>query len=149
MCVIWIEVEPNTNLFSFPLDAGWLFRFWQIASGLPPFSDSSSVFGPSERHGRQLAKVAEATGAAPETPLILSQKEKEAGLAAAAKPMLQQARRLATIARLVAADNARWRQARQPDAPVAYDGQIRYPINMGLCPPLLCTVPVCMLMSQL
>ena len=73
----------------------------------------------TERHVRQLPEVAEATGAAPETPLILSQKEKEAGLAAAAKPMLQQARRLATTARSVAADNARWRQARQTDASAA------------------------------
>ena len=80
----------------------------------------------TERHGRQLVEVAEATGAAPETPLVLSQKEKEAGLAAAAKPMLQQARRLATTARSVAADNPRWRQARQTDAPAAYHGQMRH-----------------------
>lgn len=75
----------------------------------------------AERHGRRLAEVAEATVA--EAPLILSQKEKEAGLSAAAKAMLQQARRLATTARAVAADNVRWRQARQTDAPAAYDGQ--------------------------
>ena len=79
----------------------------------------------AERQGRRLAESAEAADAAPEAPPILSQKEKEAGLAAAAKAMLQQARRLASTARAVAADNVRWRQARQTDAPVAYDGQIR------------------------
>ena len=84
----------------------------------------------AEGHGRRLAEVAEATVA--EAPLILSQKEKEAGLAAAAKTMLQQARRLATTARAVAADNARWRQARQTDAPAAYDGQIRHLFLCGI-----------------
>lgn len=77
----------------------------------------------AERLGRRLAEVAEATVAAPEAPLILSQKEKEAGLpgvaAAAAKAMLQQARRLAKTARAVAANNVHWRQARQSDAPAA------------------------------
>ena len=57
----------------------------------------------AKRHGRRLPEVAEATVAAPEAPLILSQKEKEAALAAAAKAMLQQAHRLATTARAVAA----------------------------------------------
>ena len=39
--------------------------------------------------------------------------------------MMQQARRLAATARAVAVDNVRWRQARQTEGPVAYDGQIR------------------------
>jgi hypothetical protein len=56
---------------------------------------------------------------------ILSSKEKEGTLATAAKAMLQQARRLAATARAVAVDNVRWRQARQLEGPVAYDGQIR------------------------
>ncbi len=56
---------------------------------------------------------------------ILSAKDKEGGLATAAKAMLQQARRLAATARAVAVDNVRWRQARQLEGPVAYDGQIR------------------------
>ena len=84
----------------------------------------------AERHGRRLAEVAEATVA--EAPLILSQKEKEAGLAAAAKAMLQQARRLATTTRAVSADNVRWRQARQTDAPAAYDGQFRHLFLCGI-----------------
>ena len=74
----------------------------------------------AERLGRRLAEVAEATVAAPKAPLILSQKEKEAGLAAAAaKATLQHARIQATTAREVAADNVRWQQARQSDAPAA------------------------------
>jgi hypothetical protein len=56
---------------------------------------------------------------------ILSSKEKEGTLATAAKAMLQQARKLAATARAVAVDNVRWRQARQLEGPVAYDGQIR------------------------
>jgi hypothetical protein len=56
---------------------------------------------------------------------ILSPKEKEGTLATAAKTMMQQARRLAATARAVAVDNVRWRQARQLEGPVAYDGQIR------------------------
>jgi hypothetical protein len=87
----------------------------------------------AERLGRRLAEVAEATVAAPEAPLILSQKEKEAGLAAAAaKATLQHARIQATTAREVAADNVRWRQARQSDAPAAYDGWNRHLFLCGI-----------------
>ena len=85
----------------------------------------------AERHGRRLAEVAEATVA--EAPLILSQKEKEAGLAAAAaKATLQHARIQATTAREVAADNVRWRQARQSDASASCDGQMRHLFLCGI-----------------
>ena len=87
----------------------------------------------AKRLGRRLAEVAEATVAAPEAPLILSQKEKEAGLAAAAaKATLQHARIQATTAREVAADNVRWRQARQSDAPAAYNGWNRHLFLCGI-----------------
>ncbi len=78
----------------------------------------------AEKTGARAAAAADAARAAPAA-LPPTQKEKESGLAAAAKAMLQQARRLATTARAVAADNIRWQQARKTDGPAAYDGQIR------------------------
>jgi hypothetical protein len=75
----------------------------------------------AERHGRRLAESAEAAEAAQEAPRILSQKEKEAGLAVAAKGMLQQARRLCHN---LLRRQGRWRQARQTDAAGAFDGRI-------------------------
>jgi hypothetical protein len=71
----------------------------------------------AEKQGKRVTAAAD--------PTFLHPKEKEGALAAAAKTMMQQARRLAATARAVAVDNVRWRQARQTEGPVAYDGQIR------------------------
>ena len=57
----------------------------------------------AERLGRRLAEVAEATAAAPEAPLILSQKEKEAGL-----PVSQRQRQRQCCSR-----RAYWRQRQE------------------------------------
>ena len=90
----------------------------------------------AKRLGRRLAEVAEATAAAPEAPLILSQKEKEAGL-----PVSQRQRQRQCCSRR--ADQRqrqeRWQwtmcdggKLRQSDAPASCDGQMRHLFLCGI-----------------
>jgi hypothetical protein len=74
-------------------------------SGVP--GTASPSVSAAEKQGRRIAAEADQTISIP--------KDKEGGLAVAAKAMLQQARKLAATARAVAVENVSWRQARQLD----------------------------------
>ncbi len=87
------------------------------ASGTAADAGTTASVAAAEKQGRRTTAQTNLT--------ILSSKEKEGALSAAAKTMMRQARRLAATARAVAVDNVRWRQARKTEGPVAYDGQIR------------------------
>ena len=71
-----------------------------------PGTASPSVSA-AEKQGRRIAAEADQTISIP--------KDKEGGLAVAAKAMLQQAHKLAATARAVAVESVSWRQARQLD----------------------------------
>ena len=98
----------------------------QHIEGVYPKQEERECGSQPRWQGRRVAENAEAADAASEAPRFLLQKEKEAGLAAAANAMLQHARTPATTARAVAVDNVRWRQARPTDAPKAYDGRTQW-----------------------